>query len=67
MEMNGFFFAVVRKPYDIQVEGKDVFIGNVAFLRCFVPEYVRDFVAVTSWYRGEEILLPELADVGKFN
>lgn len=42
-----------------------MFIGNVAFLRCFIPEYVRQFVVVTSWYRGEEILLPELADVGK--
>lgn len=59
------FVTVVRKPYDIHVEGKDVFIGNVAFLRCFIPEYVREFVVVTSWYRGEEILLPELADVGK--
>lgn len=54
---------VVRKFYDIRVEGKDVYLGNVAFLRCFIPEYVREYVKVTSWYRDDEILLPELADI----
>lgn len=57
---------MVRKPYDIRVEGKDVAIGNVAFLRCFIPEHVREFVTVTSWSRGDEILLPEMADIGEF-
>lgn len=40
-------------------------MGNVAFLKCFIPEHVRDYVKVVSWYRGDDILLPELADVGK--
>lgn len=51
--------------YDIRVEGNEVFLGNVAFLRCFVPEHVRKYVAVTSWFRGDEELLAELADMGK--
>lgn len=58
--------AVVRKFYDVRVEGKDVYLGNVAFLRCFIPEYVREYVKVTSWYRDDEILLPELADICTF-
>lgn len=58
--------AVVRKFYDIRVEGTDVYLGNVAFLRCFIPEYVREYVKVTSWYRDDEILLPELADICTF-
>ncbi|GAB0086059.1 hypothetical protein DMENIID0001_000430 [Sergentomyia squamirostris] len=56
--------AVVRQEYDIRVDGKDVIIGNTAFLHCHIPEPVRDYVTVTSWYRGDEVLLPELSDVG---
>lgn len=59
-----FFFAVVRQPYDIRVEGYEVFVGNVAFLRCFIPEHVRNFVVVSSWFRGDEELLAEMADLG---
>lgn len=60
-----FPFSVVRKPYEIRVDNKEVFMGNVAFLKCFIPEHVRDYVKVVSWYRGDDILLPELADIGK--
>ncbi|XP_031617665.1 Down syndrome cell adhesion molecule-like protein Dscam2 isoform X3 [Contarinia nasturtii] len=56
--------AVVRQPYDIRVDGSEVFMGNVAFLRCFIPEHVRKFVAVSSWFRGDEELLAEMADMG---
>lgn len=57
--------AVINTPYDIWVDGKEVFMGNVAFLRCFIPDHVKDYVSATSWYRDEEILLPELSDIGK--
>ncbi|XP_055315179.1 cell adhesion molecule Dscam2 isoform X2 [Sitodiplosis mosellana] len=56
--------AVVRQPYDIRVEGNEVFMGNVAFLRCVLPEHVRKFVVVSSWFRGDEELLAEIADMG---
>lgn len=55
----------MKQPYDIRVEGNEVFLGNVAFLRCFIPEHVRKFVVVSSWYRGDEELLPGMADIGK--
>lgn len=56
---------MVRQRYDVRVDGKEVLLGNVAFLRCFVPEHVKDYVSVTSWQRGDEQLLAELADMGK--
>ncbi|XP_055715988.1 cell adhesion molecule Dscam2 isoform X2 [Phlebotomus papatasi] len=56
--------AVARQQYDIRVDGKDVILGNTAFLHCHIPEHVRDYVSVTSWYRGDEVLLPEISDVG---
>ena len=56
----------MRQLYQIRVEGKEVCMGNVAFLRCFIPDQVKEFIKVTSWYRGEEVLLPELADIGKY-
>lgn len=58
-------FQVVRQRYDVRVDGKEVLLGNVALLRCFVPEHVKDYVSVTSWQRGDEQLLAELADMGK--
>lgn len=58
--------AVVRTAFDVRVEGgRDVVLGNVAFLRCAVPEPVREFVRVTAWQRGDETLLPEQADLGR--
>lgn len=59
------FIIVVRQPYDIRVEANEGFLGNVAFLRCFIPEHVRKFVVVSSWFRGDEELHAEMVDMGK--
>lgn len=56
--------AVVRNAFEVRVDGRDVVLGNVAFVRCLVPEALREFVRVTAWLRGDETLLPEQADVG---
>lgn len=56
---------VVSQPYDIRVEGNEVYSGNVAFLRCFISEHARKYVAVLSWFRGDEELHAEMADIGK--
>lgn len=56
--------AVVRNAFDVRVESKDIMLGNVAFLRCLVPDTVRDIVKVTAWQRGEELHVPEQADIG---
>lgn len=56
---------VVRKEYEVRVEGKDVALGNTAFLKCHIPDHVKHFVSVTSWYRGDEVLMPEMSDICK--
>ena len=42
-------------------------MGNSALLRCIVPEYVRQYVTVSTWYKGDEVLLPDLSDIGTQN
>lgn len=37
----------------------------MAFLRCFISEHARKYVAVLSWFRGDEELHAEMADIGK--
>lgn len=58
-------FAVVRRLFHVHVENTEVYLGNSALIKCAIPEYVRPYVRVASWHRGEEILLPELSDVGE--
>ncbi|XP_037943371.1 Down syndrome cell adhesion molecule-like protein Dscam2 [Teleopsis dalmanni] len=55
--------AVVRRQYQVHVENSEVYLGNSALIKCAMPDYVRPYVKVTSWQRGEEILLPDLSDV----
>ncbi|XP_017969064.1 Down syndrome cell adhesion molecule-like protein Dscam2 isoform X1 [Drosophila navojoa] len=55
--------AVVRRVFHVHVENTEVYLGNSALIKCAIPEYVRPYVRVASWHRGEEILLPELSDV----
>lgn len=54
----------MRNAFDVRVETKDIMLGNVAFLRCLVPDAVRDFVKVTAWQRGDELNVLEQADIG---
>lgn len=58
-------FVVVRRLFHVHVENTEVYLGNSALIKCAIPEYVRPYVRVASWHRGEEILLPELSDVGE--
>ena len=48
--------AIIHQPYEVKIEGLDVYLNNVAFLKCTVSSHMREFVEVTSWYRGEELL-----------
>lgn len=56
--------AIVRQSYELQVEGKEVFMGNVAFLRCLIPAHVKEFIEISSWYSGDEVLTENL-DIGE--
>lgn len=48
--------AIVNQLFEVKVEGIDVYLNNVAFLKCVVPLHMREYVEISSWYRGEEIL-----------
>ncbi|CAD6994274.1 unnamed protein product, partial [Ceratitis capitata] len=54
---------VVRRQFHVHVENTEVYLGNSALIKCAIPDYVRPYVKVSSWHRGEEILLPDLSDV----
>lgn len=44
--------AVVKQYYEVQVYDEYVVSGNTAVIKCHIPSFVRDYVVVTSWIRG---------------
>lgn len=56
---------MLRRQFHVHVENTEVYLENSALIKCAIPEYVRPYVRVASWHRGEEILLPESADIGE--
>lgn len=59
-------FSVVRRSFNIRVENNDAYLGNSALLKCHIPEYVRNYVIVSNWFRDEEVLLPDVNNVGEY-
>lgn len=59
-----FFVTVVKQNYDVQVFRTHVLLGNTAVLACVIPEFVRDYVAVSSWFKDDNILFPGRSDSG---
>ncbi|XP_051862940.1 cell adhesion molecule Dscam2 isoform X2 [Drosophila albomicans] len=55
--------AVLRRQFHVHVEAAEVYLGNSALVKCVIPEFVRPYVRVISWHRGNEILLPESSEV----
>ncbi|KAF4527933.1 hypothetical protein B566_EDAN012826 [Ephemera danica] len=45
--------AVVLQQYEIRVYDAHVMPGNLAVLRCHVPTFARDWLAVTSWLQDD--------------
>lgn len=45
------FLSVVRQKYEVQVRDVYVLPGNTGVLRCDIPTFVKEYVAVTSWVR----------------
>jgi hypothetical protein len=43
------FFAVVTQRYEPEVLSPGGFLGNDVIIRCNVPAFVKEHVAVTSW------------------
>ncbi|CAL4079327.1 unnamed protein product, partial [Meganyctiphanes norvegica] len=60
--------AVVRQYYEVQVYDEFVISGNTAVLKCHVPSFVRDYVAVTSWVRGNgERIVSDVLTGGRYS
>ncbi|XP_022240089.1 Down syndrome cell adhesion molecule-like protein Dscam2 isoform X2 [Limulus polyphemus] len=47
--------AVVHQDYNVQVVNGYSIQGNIAVLRCNIPSFVKDYVTVTSWKRGDNL------------
>ncbi|KAK5645477.1 hypothetical protein RI129_006777 [Pyrocoelia pectoralis] len=45
--------AVVAQYYDVDVNKEYVIRGNSAILKCQIPSFVADFVAVVSWHTDQ--------------
>ncbi|KAE8751988.1 hypothetical protein FOCC_FOCC001151 [Frankliniella occidentalis] len=39
-------------------------MGNTAVLRCHVPSFVREYVTVTGWVRGDDLRINGDTDTG---
>ncbi|XP_021932019.1 Down syndrome cell adhesion molecule-like protein Dscam2 isoform X2 [Zootermopsis nevadensis] len=48
--------ADVVQPYQLQVHNVFVMGGNVAVLKCNIPNFVRGLVQVSSWLKDEHLL-----------
>nr|XP_023018250.1 Down syndrome cell adhesion molecule-like protein Dscam2 [Leptinotarsa decemlineata] len=55
---------VVKQKYDIQVHDEYVITGNTAVLKCKIPNYVSEYVMVTSWIQDDSINIYPNTDIG---
>ncbi|XP_066154117.1 cell adhesion molecule Dscam1 isoform X2 [Euwallacea fornicatus] len=56
--------AVIKQDYDVQVHDEYVIAGNTAVLKCKIPNYVSDYVMVTSWVQDENVNIYPNTDIG---
>lgn len=57
--------GIIHELYEVKIEGHEVLLNNVAFLKCIVPLHMREHIEITSWYRGEEVLTDN-SDISKY-
>ncbi|XP_011345914.1 Down syndrome cell adhesion molecule-like protein Dscam2 isoform X3 [Ooceraea biroi] len=60
--------AVVRQKYEVQVRDTYVLAGNTAVLKCEIPAFVKEYVAVTSWFQDSAFnIYPTAESGGKYH
>ncbi|XP_025160716.1 Down syndrome cell adhesion molecule-like protein Dscam2 isoform X1 [Harpegnathos saltator] len=60
--------AVVRQKYEVQVRDAYVLAGNTGVLRCEIPAFVKEYVAVTSWFQDSAFnIYPTAESGGKYH
>lgn len=55
---------MIKQKYDIQVNDEYVIAGNTAVLKCKIPNYVADYVMVTSWVQDMNVNIYPNTDIG---
>jgi hypothetical protein len=56
---------VVRQKYEVQVRDAYVLAGNTAVLKCEIPAFVKEYVAVTSWFQDSVFNIYPTAESGE--
>lgn len=56
---------MVRQKYEVQVRDAYVLAGNTGVLRCEIPAFVKEYVAVTSWLKDSAFNIYPSAESGE--
>ncbi|XP_076346768.1 cell adhesion molecule Dscam1-like isoform X3 [Tachypleus tridentatus] len=60
--------AVLEQDYEVQIYDEIVMRGNTAVLYCNLPNYVKEFVQVTSWEREDgATIVSNVASGGRYS
>lgn len=62
-----FSVSVVRQKYEVQVRDAYVLAGNTAVLKCEIPAFVKEYVAVTSWFQDSAFNIYPTAESGEYD
>lgn len=55
---------MIQQPYSVQVYGEYAIAGNTGHMKCQIPAFVRDYVKVTAWLKGDAIVATSLSPKG---
>jgi len=65
--VRNFSIPVVRQKYEVQVRDAYVLAGNTAVLKCEIPAFVKEYVAVTSWFQDSAFNIYPTAESGEWH
>lgn len=60
-------WLVVNQLYDPEVQNPAGFIGSNVLLKCNIPNFVKDYVSVTSWLQEPSFNIYPSMESGKFS
>lgn len=61
-------FAVIHQRYDLEVQNPGGFIGSNVIIKCNIPQFVKEYVRVTSWLEEPlHNIYPSLEGDAKFH
>ncbi len=61
-----FFFAVLNQRYEVHVEDAFAMEGSDTLFKCVIPDFVKDFVSITSWVKDGSLNIFPHSGTGKF-